>query len=112
MNYPTQVEGVGLKDGKFVNENPATGQQGSLIPAEWGNNVTDELLNIVQEAGLTPDETKSDQVKTAFLKMTVRADKPETKDTVKQRQTLDNLGFTQLIKDLITDNGSTPPTES
>ena len=71
MDYPKQVEGVGLKDGKFVDENPATGQQGSLIPAAWGNNVTDELITFVQEAGLTPDETKSDQVKTAFLKMSV-----------------------------------------
>lgn len=111
MNYPTQVEGVGLKDGKFVNENPATGQQGSLIPAEWGNNVTDELVGFIQEAGLTPDETNSSQVKDAFLKMTVRADKAESTNTSKQRQALDNLGFTQLIKDLITDTGSTPPSE-
>lgn len=33
---PKSVPGVGLVGGKFVDENTATGQQGSLIPSVWG----------------------------------------------------------------------------
>lgn len=62
MDYPKTVQGVGLVDGKFVNENPATGQVGSLIPAEWGNSVTDEILNVIQAAGLEPNEQTTNQL--------------------------------------------------
>ena len=62
MDYPKSVEGVGLVDGKFVNENTGTGQPGSLIPAEWGNSVTDEILNVIKGAGLEPNETQVNQL--------------------------------------------------
>ena len=62
MDYPKSVEGVGLVDGKFVNENTGTGQPGSLIPAEWGNSVTDEILNVIEGAGLEPNETQVNQL--------------------------------------------------
>ena len=62
MDYPKTVQGVGLVDGKFVNENPATGQVGSLIPAEWGNSVTDEILNVIQAAGMEPSEQATNQL--------------------------------------------------
>lgn len=62
MDYPKTVQGVGLVDGKFVNENPATGQVGSLIPAEWGNSVTDEILNVIQAAGMEPNEQATNQL--------------------------------------------------
>ena len=62
MDYPKSVDGVGLVDGKFVNENTATGQPGSLIPAEWGNSVTDELLNVIRGAGLEPNENAFNQL--------------------------------------------------
>lgn len=62
MDYPKSVPGVGLSNGKFVDDNPITGAPGSLIPASWGNGVTDEIVNVIQSAGLVPDEKKNDQL--------------------------------------------------
>ncbi|MBM3106199.1 tail fiber protein [Pseudomonas sp. V1] len=56
MDYPKSTPGVGLVDGKFVDENPTLGQIGSLIPASWGNAVTKEILNVIESAGMAPAE--------------------------------------------------------
>jgi hypothetical protein len=50
----------------FVDENPLAGSPGSLIPAAWGNSVTQEILNAIKAAGLTPDEARTDQLATAI----------------------------------------------
>ena len=62
MDFPKSVPGVGLVDGKFVDENKATGQAGSLIPSQWGNAVTDEILNVIRFANLVPAEGNSTQL--------------------------------------------------
>lgn len=62
MDYPASVANVGLVNGKFANENTATGGVGSLIPAEWGNGVTDEIINVIKAAGLTPSESDLTQL--------------------------------------------------
>lgn len=62
MDYPKSVPNVGLVNGKFVDENTATGQVGSLIPSVWGNAVTNELLNVIKYAGLQPDELNDAQL--------------------------------------------------
>lgn len=62
MDYPISVPGVGLVNGEFVDENPATGQVGSLIPAAWANSLTKELLNLIRRAGMEPDEEATNQV--------------------------------------------------
>ncbi|WP_225875047.1 gp53-like domain-containing protein [Pseudomonas bananamidigenes] len=62
MDYPKSVPSVGLVDGKFVDENPLTGTPGSLIPSAWGNSVTDEVLNVIQAAGLAPAEADLTQL--------------------------------------------------
>lgn len=62
MDYPKSVPGVGLVDGKFIDENTTTGQVGSLIPCGWGNAVTDELLAVIQAAELAPDEHNNGQL--------------------------------------------------
>ncbi|MEE4618532.1 phage tail protein [Pseudomonas alliivorans] len=67
MDYPKSVPGVGLVSGKFVDENPATGAPGSLIPAQWGNSVTQEILNVILEAGLVPSEADVTQLHRAIL---------------------------------------------
>ena len=69
MDYPKSVQGVGLVDGKFVNENTATGQVGSLIPAEWGNSVTEEILNVIRSAGLQPNEQAVNQLSLAIKQL-------------------------------------------
>lgn len=67
MDYPISVPGVGLVDGKFVDENQVTGTPGSLIPAGWGNAVTDELLGVLAEAGVVPDEADNGQLRASIL---------------------------------------------
>lgn len=62
MDFPKSVPGVGLVGGEFGDENQATGQAGSLIPAAWGNAVTRELLSVIEAAGLEPDEARADQL--------------------------------------------------
>ncbi|QDQ87685.1 hypothetical protein FMZ60_08840 [Alcaligenaceae bacterium SJ-26] len=62
MDYPKSVPGVGLVNGLFVNEDPATGQLGSIIPAEWGNALMSELFSVMAKRGVTPDETKFNQL--------------------------------------------------
>lgn len=66
MDYPKSVPSVGLVGGKFVDENPGAGTPGSLIPSAWGNAVTDEILNVIQAAGLNPEEANLDQLLTAI----------------------------------------------
>lgn len=69
MDYPKSVPSVGLVNGKFVNEDAIAGLPGSLIPATWGNSVTDELLNVVKSAGLEPSETDATQLLQALKKI-------------------------------------------
>lgn len=66
MDYPKNVANVGLVNGKFVDENTTTGVVGSLIPSEWGNAVTDEILTVIRDAGLEPAEAKTDQLSKAI----------------------------------------------
>lgn len=66
MDYPKSVPSAGLVNGRFVDEDPLTGAPGSLIPASWGNGVTQEVLNVIQAAGLTPSEQLSNQLLTAL----------------------------------------------
>lgn len=66
MDYPKSVPNIGLVDGKFIDENTATGQVGSLIPCAWGNSVTDEILNVISGAGLVPSEPIHNQLLAAI----------------------------------------------
>lgn len=66
MDYPKSVPSAGLENGRFADENPLTGMPGSLIPASWGNGVTQEIINVIQAAGLTPSEQQSNQLLTAL----------------------------------------------
>lgn len=62
MDFPRSVPSAGLVNGRFADENPLTGTPGSLITAAWGNGVTEELLNVIRAAGITPAESESDQL--------------------------------------------------
>jgi hypothetical protein len=62
LDYPKSVPSVGLVNGQFVDEDPIAGKPGSLIPATWGNSVTQEILNVVQAAGLAPNESSNNQL--------------------------------------------------
>ena len=69
MDYPKSVPSVGLVDGKFVDENPVAGTPGSLIPASWGNAVTEEILGVIKGGALKPDEADAGQLLTAVRKI-------------------------------------------
>ncbi|BBP69227.1 hypothetical protein PHLH6_12310 [Pseudomonas sp. Seg1] len=62
MDYPKSVPSVGLVDGRFVDENPVAGTPGSLIPAVWGNSVTQEILSVITGGGLVASETDTGQL--------------------------------------------------
>jgi len=66
MDYPKSIPGVGLVNGGFVDENSVAGTPGSLIPAAWGNSVTQEILNVVQAAGMAPNEASNNQLLAAL----------------------------------------------
>ncbi|VVN40611.1 pyocin knob domain-containing protein [Pseudomonas viridiflava] len=71
MDYPKSTPSVGLVNGKFVDENPVTGTPGSLIPAQWGNSVTQEILNAMAAGGEKPDEAKTDQLAKAIAQISI-----------------------------------------
>jgi hypothetical protein len=72
MDYPKSVASAGLVDGKFVDENPLLGTPGSLIPAAWGNGVTQEIISVIEAGGLTPDEKKYDQLLKAIQSVSAK----------------------------------------
>lgn len=77
MDYPKSVPSVGLVNGQFVDEDPIAGKPGSLIPATWGNSVTQEILNVVQAAGLTPNESSNTQLLAALRSPTLFTTAPQ-----------------------------------
>lgn len=97
MDYPKSVASVGLVNGKFVDENPVTGQVGSLISSEWGNAVTDELLNVIRAGGKQPAEAEHDQLLAAIQKIVRDSIPPE-----KIRTTLAEYGITDAYTKSVT----------
>lgn len=81
MDFPISVPSIGLVDGKFVDEDPLSGSPGSLIPSAWGNAVTLEVLNVIEAAGLAPDEDNNAQLLQAISAMLATAT-PEATETV------------------------------
>ncbi|MBM3115004.1 hypothetical protein [Jeongeupia naejangsanensis] len=67
MDYPKSLPGINLRNGKFTDGNAQTGELPSRDTAVWANSVTDELLNVINSAGLTPTEGSNDQLKQALL---------------------------------------------
>ncbi|PHH42776.1 hypothetical protein [Pseudomonas putida] len=66
MDYPKNIPSAGLVNGKFVDENPLTGTPGSLIPASWGNAVTQEILEVIKGSGAVVDESDNGQLRVAI----------------------------------------------
>jgi len=97
VDYPKSVPSVGLLNGKFVDENPVTGQVGSMISSDWGNAVTDELLNVIRAGGEEPAEAEHDQL-LAAIKAIVRDSIPPEKI----RTTLADYGITDAYTKSVT----------
>lgn len=81
MDFPKNVAGIGLVNGKFVDENLTTGTPGSLIPATWGNSITSEILNVITEAGYTPDGADNTQLKSSIASLIANQTRQATETT-------------------------------
>jgi len=93
MDYPKSVPGSGLVDGKFVDEDAVAGKPGSLIPASWGNSVTQEILGAITAAGLKPDEQQTDQLAQAIRQLSKPDPLQQFPVQVYRRNVLINGGF-------------------
>jgi hypothetical protein len=93
MDYPKSVPGSGLVNGKFVDEDAIAGTPGSLIPASWGNSVTQEILSAITAAGLTPDEQQTDQLAQAIRQLSKPDPMQQFPVQVYRRNLLINGGF-------------------
>lgn len=69
MDFPKSVPGVGLVGGRYVNEGQATGQAGTLVVAEAMNAFSDEILAVIRQAGIEPDESNNAQLLAAIQKL-------------------------------------------
>lgn len=106
MDYPKSVPGVGLQHGQFVDEDAALGLIGSLIPAAWGNSLTDELLNVIRASGLEPDEKDHGQVLKAQDLIYARLDSPSfiglpKAPTPELKEISTRLATTQYVADYV-----------
>lgn len=68
---------INTPDNVFRDGNPATGQQGDIVPSLWLNNVQGttrdtqkELISVLNEAGIAINESKNDQLLQAILQLT------------------------------------------
>jgi hypothetical protein len=66
VDYPTSPT-IGLIAGKFSDGDPAAGVPASIDPAVWMNAVTDEMINLIITAGLTPSDTIFTQIRDAVI---------------------------------------------
>ncbi|WP_260798833.1 hypothetical protein [Chromobacterium vaccinii] len=56
---------INSPDSLFHDGNPATGELGTIVAAEWLNGVqsaAQELLTVIKNSGQTPDSTRQDQL--------------------------------------------------
>lgn len=66
MDYPSNPD-ANLQNGKFTDGDPENDIPPSTDLAEWANGVTDEILEVLTTAGLTPDENDLTQLRQAIL---------------------------------------------
>ena len=67
MNYTPPIDSTN-PNAPFVDADPANGKEGSIIPAGALENPQREIINAIQDAGLTPSKTDKTQLKQAINK--------------------------------------------
>lgn len=73
MDYPVSDPTVGLVGGKFSDGDPVNGIPASRWPSETADAIMDELIAVIDAAGIVPDEATLDQVKTAIATLIAAA---------------------------------------
>src|SRR5471030_20209 len=97
MDYPKSVPSAGLVNGKFADENPLTGVPGSLIPASWGNGVTQEILGVINSAGSVADESDNSQLNAAINTLIT---KKQNESLASQEEAESGVNATKLMTPL------------
>lgn len=64
-----RFDGVNNDAGMFQDRNPAQAKLGSILDASWLNMMQDEVINIIEGAGITLDGTKTTQLSEAITKI-------------------------------------------
>lgn len=72
MDYPSDPKWR-LNAGKFTDGTPDGTVKPSLDPAVWANAVTDEILAVIETAGLVPTEGENDQMAEAIVALIAAA---------------------------------------
>lgn len=106
MDFPKSVPSVGLVDGKFIDEDPLAGTPGSLIPSAWGNAVTLEILKVIEDGGLVPDEDDKTQLSAAIQNIIADnvvpfATKAEAEDGTIENKSMSPLRVFQAIAKVV-----------
>lgn len=52
-----RIDSENSKSNKFVDENLPLGTQGTTITAKWLNGVQEEIVSVIEDAGLTPNDS-------------------------------------------------------
>ncbi len=61
-----KIDTVGSVNGAFVEENPATGQQPTIVSADWLNAYQSELIAVLEAAGISPSKANNAQLLAAI----------------------------------------------
>ncbi|HEF7241206.1 TPA: tail fiber protein [Yersinia enterocolitica] len=98
---------INTPDNAFHDGNPATGEQGTIVPGLWLNNIQgatrntqQELISVLNEAEIEIDETKDNQLLTAILSL-ITANIPDLPVA-----SLTQAGIVKLISSLTSDSES------
>ncbi|WP_253271888.1 phage tail protein, partial [Yersinia mollaretii] len=69
---------INTPDNAFHDGNPATGEQGTIVPGLWLNNsqgairnIQQELISVLTEAGIEIDESENNQLLASILKLII-----------------------------------------
>lgn len=94
------IETSDIDPGFFQPGNPATGQQATVVTADWLNSVQEEILHVIEAAGLTPDPKNLSQLKMAIQK-SVRVEIYEMCEVYHFLNPVPRSGFVQAAGGLI-----------
>ena len=64
-----RIQSANAQNGQFVDPDPGQGQRGTIADAAFFNGVQEELVGLIEAAGVAPDAGANDQVKKAIFSL-------------------------------------------